>query len=325
MAGKISHEEAKVIVDSICENINFKLNSFEYIGSLKTILDLTCPNGHACNTTTYAKFVSRKGLKCRECLGIKKKSQEDAEMELIERCKESGYSYDNFKYIGVDKTKLNLTCNKGHQWDTTTYISFVNDKTGCPFCAGNVKHTQSYCEKVVNELCSLYGYSCEPFEYIGVDETFLSLTCNKGHTWSSTDFYHFTKKGNKCPECQSNESYKLKEIIDPMLPEFEKEKRFDDCRLVRPLPFDRYVPSLNLLIEYDGEQHFKYREYMHGDIESYNKMKERDEIKTKYAIDNGFNFIRIAYFEDCNYTLLDIIKQIIGSYNQLIKIHGVYL
>lgn len=44
---------------------------------------------------------------------------------------------------------------------------------------------------------------------------------------------------------------------------FEKEKTFIDC--VNPktnflLRFDFYLPDYNIIIEYDGEQHFKYND-----------------------------------------------------------------
>ena len=38
--------------------------------------------------------------------------------------------------------------------------------------------------------------------------------------------------------------------------EFIREKRFPSCKYKIPLPFDFYIPSKKILIEYDGEQHF---------------------------------------------------------------------
>ena len=36
-----------------------------------------------------------------------------------------------------------------------------------------------------------------------------------------------------------------------------REKRFKDCKNIKPLPFDFYLPEKNICIEYDGEHHFK--------------------------------------------------------------------
>jgi len=38
---------------------------------------------------------------------------------------------------------------------------------------------------------------------------------------------------------------------------FEEQKRFKGCKVNKALPFDFYLPSHNLLIEYDGVAHFK--------------------------------------------------------------------
>jgi len=46
---------------------------------------------------------------------------------------------------------------------------------------------------------------------------------------------------------------------------FEKEKRFDDCRNVRVLPFDYYIPDKNLCIEVDGEFHYPHATYKQND------------------------------------------------------------
>jgi very-short-patch-repair endonuclease len=72
---------------------------------------------------------------------------------------------------------------------------------------------------------------------------------------------------------------------------------FADCRDIRPLKFDFYIPSANLLIEYDGEQHFR-RGKMGKHYVSATELREvqrRDSIKTDYAKRRGIRLLRIAY------------------------------
>lgn len=38
--------------------------------------------------------------------------------------------------------------------------------------------------------------------------------------------------------------------------DFEREKKFDNCRDILPLPFDFYLYNKNTLIEFDGQQHY---------------------------------------------------------------------
>lgn len=74
--------------------------------------------------------------------------------------------------------------------------------------------------------------------------------------------------------------------------DFEQEKRFYDCRDVKPLPFDFYLPQYNLIIEFDGQQHF--REVYNRDFET---TKKHDEIKNKYCEDNDIDLLRIPYWD----------------------------
>ena len=57
---------------------------------------------------------------------------------------------------------------------------------------------------------------------------------------------------------------------------FEKEKTFSDLRSDKnkPLKFDIYIPSLNLCVEFQGEQHYKPVERF-GGIEGPQKITEK--------------------------------------------------
>jgi len=77
---------------------------------------------------------------------------------------------------------------------------------------------------------------------------------------------------------------------------YEYQKRYEDCRNINPLPFDFYLPEYNLIVEFDGYQHFNPVKKWGGAI----GLKQRelhDSIKNKYCKDNGINIIRITYLE----------------------------
>ena len=79
--------------------------------------------------------------------------------------------------------------------------------------------------------------------------------------------------------------------------EFIEQHRFDDCRNLLPLPFDFYIPSLNLAIEYDGEQHFKLNSCFNKTEKKLREVQKRDNIKTQYCKENNINLLRIPYWE----------------------------
>ena len=75
---------------------------------------------------------------------------------------------------------------------------------------------------------------------------------------------------------------------------YEREYRFKDCvRVERPLPFDFYLPDLDVVIEFDGVQHFQVVERF-GE-KSHNELKLNDEYKNKYCKEHNIKIIRISY------------------------------
>jgi len=66
---------------------------------------------------------------------------------------------------------------------------------------------------------------------------------------------------------------------------FEYQKRFIDLRDKRPLPCDFYLPHYNLIVEYQGEQHF-YASPTSRNAENIEEIKKRDNIKKTYAEKN---------------------------------------
>lgn len=58
--------------------------------------------------------------------------------------------------------------------------------------------------------------------------------------------------------------------------------------------YDFFVPDLNLLIEYDGEQHFRPVKYF-GGVETYERLVQRDREKNLLAKMFGHHLIRIPY------------------------------
>jgi len=60
------------------------------------------------------------------------------------------------------------------------------------------------------------------------------------------------------------------------------------------LPFDIYIPHLNVVIEVDGPQHFNTIKRKWGSAKS---IRARDVVKMKACIDNGVAMIRVPQEE----------------------------
>jgi hypothetical protein len=69
--------------------------------------------------------------------------------------------------------------------------------------------------------------------------------------------------------------------------------------------FDFYIPSLSLLFEVQGMQHFKFIRHLHGSIENFRGQKKRDNLKIEYC---EINHLTLTKFYD---TVDTITKQLV--------------
>jgi very-short-patch-repair endonuclease len=86
-------------------------------------------------------------------------------------------------------------------------------------------------------------------------------------------------------------------ILEDRKIKYNREHYYKDCKNVNYLRFDFYLPDYNILIEYDGRQHFEVVGIW-GGIEELERRKFNDKIKNKYCIKNGIPLLRISHLEN---------------------------
>lgn len=168
----------------------------------------------------------------------------------------------------------------------------------CYECYGSKRYSQEEFEDVFYDK-GLEGYSVVG-EYNGYHNPILIKHNGCGAVFNIVPSRYFNQF-KKCPNCHIKslgeflvEKYLIKNNIS-----FIREYRFDDCRNKKPLPFDFYLPEYNILIEYQGEQHYKpISEF--GGKENFVYTQKNDKIKEQYAINNGIRLIKIPYWEKTN-------------------------
>ena len=105
--------------------------------------------------------------------------------------------------------------------------------------------------------------------------------------------------GTGCPQC--NESKGEKIITDILTKNnicFMRQKTFDELYGIgnRNLSYDFHIPSLNILIEFQGEQHYEPIDYFGGE-KRFDIQQEHDKRKREYAKDNNIKLIEIPYWD----------------------------
>lgn len=164
----------------------------------------------------------------------------------------------------------------------------------CNNCFGNRLVTN---DEFINSVLEMAGGEYTFLEPYINDSTKLRVMHNKCSTIYSvapTDF----KRGKRCPKCKFTERSKGEKIIYKVLDDlgifYESEKSFNGLKgKHRKLRFDFFVPEYNLLIEFDGKQHFK--EDHNPTAFHYNKfseIQENDIKKNLYAKEKGYSLIR---------------------------------
>lgn len=104
--------------------------------------------------------------------------------------------------------------------------------------------------KIINPTINILGiYKNE--------RTHIDVECDIcKNIWSPTPSNLLKYRG--CPICQSSNGERrvFKYLKDNNIT-FIPECAFDDCKDIKALPFDFYLPDYNICVEYDGEQHFR--------------------------------------------------------------------
>jgi len=232
------------------------------------------------------------GFGCPSCAGHILLTQETVEKTINEI---SGGMIHVLGRYSNSKSPLLCECMVcHHQWSPA--YSSLKQGSGCPDCARNIPLTQVIVEQNIN------NFSDGKIKVIGEYITALSplpcqcLTCN--HKWFPK--YGNIQQGAGCPNCnklQSKGSQKVEKwLIDRDLL-FEKEKGFDGLFHKQPLFYDFYIPYYDVVIEYDGRQHFDYiPTFFHKKgYWQFEEQQHRDNLKTKYACDNNIILIRVKY------------------------------
>lgn len=264
-----------------------------------------------------------RGHGCPDCAGNKRLTTE----QFIMR----GNKLHNFKYDyscvvcnGTGNVVI-IICKICDEVFSQTPNNHLNVGHGCPSCSTTKKlTTEEFKIKSKKVHGNKYDYSYTIYNRACNKVSILCKLCDK--IFDQLPYNHFGK-GYGCPSCSSSKGeFKIREYLTKIGVTFSEQKRYIDCKLINTLPFDFYIYDLNLLIEFDGKQHYETIEHFGGE-EEFITRQYCDELKNKYAHNNKIYLLRIPYSkfnqipELINYTLNIIrIKQCKSTMNEQEKI-----
>lgn len=208
--------------------------------------------------------------------------------------------YPENVFIEARKPNLIFRCEKCFR-DFPACWNSIKNGTGCPDCGvisrgmkrrlsiEDVQYIFDNCDVSPVDISQFQGY-----------EKYMDVTCDKcGHPWSSK--FGNICSGNACPKCRSSKGEKeVSKALDKYNLPYIPQMKFDGCVYKDKLKFDFFVPSKNLAIEFQGEQHYKPVDFSHSgnDVQAqkdFEILKIKDKIKKSYCKKNNINLLTISY------------------------------
>lgn len=285
------------------EEKGFEFIGIKYINGNRNI-QFVCSNhkNKGIQIMTPGHMIRNKG-KCQYCCGYKRTTDEFK--SIVKKINPNITILSEY----VDsRTKVLCKCNiDGYKWYSIP-SNMLHGKSKCPIChrkdIGNL--TRNNGEDVIREIYRINNEIEILDEYYSLKEKLKCRCkiCNNIWYANSINLLH----GKSCPVCKSSKGERtIRMILEKWGIKYECQKKFNDCIDMFPLPFDFYLPLDNVVIEYDGEFHYRPFDNSEKSNSVFLKTIKHDKIKNKYCNDNKINLIRIPYwdFENIEYILFD--------------------
>lgn len=270
----------------IVHNNKYDYSLTNYVNN-RTNVEIIC-NIHGIFEQSPKSHLSGHG--CSLCSNTKKLTTN----VFIDRAKKvhgDKYNYTNSIYVNA-RTKIKIGCHIHGEFEQDVKAHLKG--YGCKKC--NMITTEQFITKCSNIHNNKYDYSLTT--YINSD-TKVKIVCPAHGIFEQKAISHSIGKG--CSKCKSSKGeVKIISWFKDNSIEYIHEHRFSNCKHINTLPFDFFIPSLNMCIEYDGELHFNPLRLKDKKTECNNRLEMtqyRDAIKNEYCKTNGIKLIRIPYTE----------------------------
>jgi hypothetical protein len=195
---------------------------------------------------------------------------------FIKRSKElygDKYDYSNVEYISCDKNVLIGYNGRFYSQKPKNHLS-GNRPENISMAVRRTK--QEFIDE--SNLVHDYFYIYDKVDYVRSNVK-VTIICPSHGDFELTPNKHLS--GSICPNCNHLDGeYDVKKFLDKYDITYSYQHRFDDCYNDYKLPFDFYIPSMRVCIEFDHREH--------------PSILMNDIIKNEYCEDNYINLLRVG-------------------------------
>lgn len=209
------------------------------------------------------------------------------------------------KYVGARIPILHLCKKHNVEWMALPYNILMG--RGCPECKKEkcIEARRKDNEQYIKEL-KIKNSDILPLEdYINSKTPILHRCLIDNNEWYISPSNAL--RGEGCPKCrESNGERMVRQWLEGHNIEYIYQKTFDKCKDKQLLSFDFYLPDYNMVIEFQGIQHYEPVEVFGGQ-NAFELQVKHDKIKSNYCKQNNIRLICIKYDEDISEVLTNFL------------------
>lgn len=272
----------------------YRYTDVVYVNSI-TNVRIICPI-HGVFWQRPSEHLRGKGcIKCGQAL-CGEKQRNKAKETFVSRCKKihgDKYTYDKVDYVD-SHTKIVVTCKEHGDFNTLPYR--LLNGCGCPKCKSEKAHrlfskgTSKFIEDAKRIHGDLYDYrSCDYYN----NSTKVIIICREHGAFEIGAGEHL--RGCGCPLCKESMGEKrIRLYLESHHIQFVRQYaiKYNDNKYKS----DFFIPSQNLIIEYNGEQHYKPVGKF-GGAKAFHKQQQRDKNLREYCKAFGIKLLEISYLQ----------------------------
>lgn len=250
----------------------------------------------------------KKGDGCKRCATeAQRTSLEEYLAKVSEKLKEK-YKYIELKHKVMGKTEILTSCNT-HRLFWQRADGPLSGK-GCKQCSDEERRNslEYFIEKSKKIHGNEYDYSKTKYKTAREE---VEIVCRTHKSFFQVANAHM--QGHGCPKCKISKGEKsVRKYLKVNKIKFNEQVKIEGARFSNTnahMIFDFYLPDYNLVIEYDGRQHFVPIKNW-GGKEGLAGLQRKDREKDDYCLTNNIKMLRIPYIEFDN--IEKILKRELG-------------
>lgn len=243
-----------------------------------------------------------KGHKCFYCSYNTKNKKEF--IEEAKKLHKDQYIYDEINFISMNKI-CNIKCKNHGEFNIKPYNHLKGQ--GCSKCFKEKLYTNL--ETFIINAKKIHG---ETYDYSNViyENGKMHITCKIHGIFKQVPSKHIAGQG--CIKCKNKTEgllfNKLKNEYSNVIHNFN----LHNCKNINFLPFDILLTDYKIIVELDGEQHFRQVR----DWKNPKEQQKNDIYKMKCANEDGYSIIRLLQ-EDVYHNKYDWFVELINNINTL--------